>query len=67
MNTFIIIGGRYVNTNNLLFVDAVPNQSEGMDILLVMVGNVVKKVGEVKDGDEAVEFMKSIYDAVEGR
>ena len=67
MNTFIIIGGRYVNTNNLLFVDAVPNQSGGMDIILVMVGNVVKKVGEVKDGDEAVEFMKSIYDAVEGR
>lgn len=67
MNIFIIIGGRYVNTNNLLFVDAVPNQSGGIDIILVMVGNVVKKVEEVKDSDEAVEFMKSIYDAVEGR
>lgn len=67
MNIFINIGGRYVNTNNLLFVDAVPNQSGGIDIILVMVGNVVKKVEEVKDSDEAVEFMKSIYDAVEGR
>ena len=66
MNNLAVIAGRLVNTNNLLFVDATPNVNGGFDISIVMVGNVVKKVGEVDDQGEALAYIDALHNEIKG-
>lgn len=66
MTNLAVIAGRLVNTNNLLFVDATPNINGGFDISIVMVGNVVKKVGEADDQGSAMAYIDALHSEIEG-
>lgn len=67
MTDLVVIAGRLVNTENLLFVDATPNVNGGFDISIVMIGNVVKKVGEVDDQGEVMAYMDALHNEIKGK
>lgn len=67
MTDLVVIAGRLVNTENLLFVDATPNVNGGFDISIVMIGNVVKKVGDVDDQGEVMAYMDALHNEIKGK
>ncbi|WP_041757626.1 hypothetical protein [Psychrobacter arcticus] len=67
MTNLAVIAGRLVNTENLLFVDVTPNINNSFDISLVMVGNVIKKVGEVDDQGSAMAYMEVLHNEIKGK
>ena len=67
MTNLVVIAGRLVNTENLLFVDATPNVNGGFDISIVMIGNVVKKVGDVDDQGEVMAYMDALHNEIKGK
>ena len=67
MTNLVVIAGRLVNTENLLFVDATPNVNGGFDISIVMIGNVVKKVGETDDQGSAMAYIEMLHNEIKGK
>ncbi len=67
MTNLVVIAGRLVNTENLLFVDATPNVNGGFDISIVMIGNVVKKVGETDDQGSAMAYIELLHNEIKGK
>lgn len=67
MNNLAVIAGRLVNVDNLLFIDATPNVNGGFDISIVMVGNIIKKVGEVDDQGEVMAYMDALHNEIKGK
>lgn len=67
MTNLALIAGRLVNTENLLFVDATPNVNGEFDISIVMVGNVVKKVGETDDQGSATAYIELLHNEIKGK
>ena len=67
MTNLAVIAGRLVNTENLLFVDATPNVNGGFDISIVMIGNVVKKVGETDDQGSAMAYIELLHNEIKGK
>ena len=56
-----------MNTENLLFVDVTPNINNSFDISLVMVGNVIRKVGEADDQGSAMAYMEALHNEIKGK
>lgn len=67
MTNLVVIAGRLVNTENLLFVDATPNVNGGFNISIVMIGNVVKKVGETDDQGSAMAYIELLHNEIKGK